>query len=287
MTVNNANQLADWNGKSGEHWVANQIRLDHMLASFGDAAIAAAAPRAGEHVLDIGCGAGTTSFALGGRVGGQGRVLGVDISEPLIRRARDRVPDGAPVAFELADASDGALPARAFDLLFSRFGVMFFGDPTAAFAHLRGALKPGGRLAFVCWRTAAENDWVRLPMSAIRDIVSPSPSPDPEAPGPFSFGDRRRVERILGEAGFADVALAPFDHLVPFGHGDTREAALDDAVELAFQVGPLSRALADQPAAVRARAADAVRAAFAARLDERSVMIDGAAWIVTARNPAD
>lgn len=287
MTVNNANQLADWNGQSGERWVANQIRLDHMLASFGDAAIAAAAPCVGEHVLDIGCGAGTTSFALGGRVGGQGRVLGVDISEPLISRARDRVPDGAPVAFELADAGDGALPARAFDLLFSRFGVMFFGDPTTAFAHLRGALKPGGRLAFVCWRTAAENDWVRLPMGAIRDIVPPSPPPDPEAPGPFSFGDRHRVERILGEAGFADVALAPFDHLVPFGHGDTREAALDDAVELAFQVGPLSRALADRSAAVRARAADAVRAAFAARLDERSVMIDGAAWIVTACNPAD
>lgn len=286
MTAKNSYLVADWNGPSGERWVANQARLDHMLAAFGDAAIAAAAPRPGEQVLDVGCGAGTTSFALAACVGEQGRVLGVDISEPLIARARACVPPRAPVAFEIADAGSAAVSERAFDLLFSRFGMMFFDDPAAAFAHMRGALKPGGRLAFVCWRTAAENDWVRLPMGAIRDIVAPPPPPHPEAPGPFSFGDRGRVERILKDAGFVDIALAPFDHLVPFGRGATRAAALDDAVEMAFQVGPLSRALADQPDTIRARAADAVRAAFAERPGEESVLIDGAAWIVTARNPA-
>lgn len=287
MTESKAYQVADWNGRSGEQWVANQARLDAMLAAFGDAAIAAAAPGDGERVLDIGCGAGVTSHALAARVGPRGHVLGVDISAQLIERARETAPADAPLAFELADAGAAALPERAFDLLFSRFGVMFFDDPAAAFAHMRAALKPGGRLALVCWRGAAENDWVRLPMTAIAGLVPLPPAPDPEAPGPFSFGDRGRVERILEAAGFAGISIAPFDHPVPFGQGETREAAVDNAVEMAFQVGPLARLLAEQPDALRARAAEAVRRAFAAKPGERSVMIDGAAWIVTACNPAD
>jgi len=286
MTQSSTYQVADWNGRSGEQWVANQARLDAMLDAFGDAAIEAAAIGEGEQILDVGCGAGATSQALAARVGPRGHVLGVDISAPLIDRAREAAPAGAPLAFELADAGTAALPARAFDLLFSRFGVMFFDDPAAAFAHMRGALKPGGRLAFVCWRGGAENDWVRLPMAAVADLIPLPPPPDPEAPGPFSFGDRGRVARILTDAGFTDVSIAPFDHPVPFGHGDTREAAVDNAVEMAFQVGPLARLLAEQPDEIRAQAAEAVRRAFAAKPGDHSVMIDGAAWIVTARNPA-
>ena len=286
MTQSSTYQVADWNGRSGEQWVANQARLDAMLAAFGDAAIAAAAPGEGEQVLDVGCGAGATSQALAARVGPRGHVLGVDISAPLIDRAREAAPAGAPLTFELADAGTAALPGQAFDLLFSRFGVMFFDDPAAAFAHMRGALKPGGRLAFVCWRGGAENDWVRLPMAAVASLVPLPPPPDPEAPGPFSFGDSGRVVRILTDAGFTDVSIAPFDHPVPFGHGATREAAVDNAVDMAFQVGPLARLLAQQPDEIRASAAEAVRRAFAAKPGERSVMIDGAAWIVTARNPA-
>jgi SAM-dependent methyltransferase len=285
MSATNAYQVADWNGPNGERWVANQARLDQMLAVFGDAAIAAGAPAEGEHVLDVGCGAGAASLALAACVGARGRIRGVDISEQLIGRARELAPADAPITFELADAGSAALPEAAFDLLFSRFGVMFFDDPVAAFAHMRGALKPGGRLAFVCWRGTEENDWVRLPMGAIRSIVPPSAPPDPEAPGPFSFGDRNRVAHILAAAGFSGIAIVPFDHIIPFGQGATREGAIDDALEMAFEVGPLSRALADQPDDIRARAAVAVRAAFAARPGERSVMIDGAAWIVTARNP--
>ena len=286
MTQSSTYQVADWNGRSGEQWVANQARLDAMLAAFGDAAIAAAAPGEGEQVLDVGCGAGATSQALAARVGPRGHVLGVDISAPLIDRAREAAPAGAPLTFELADAGTAALPGQAFDLLFSRFGVMFFDDPAAAFAHMRGSLKPGGRLAFVCWRGGAGKDWVRLPMAAVASLVPLPPPPDPEAPGPFSFGDSGRVVRILTDAGFTDVSIAPFDHPVPFGHGATREAAVDNAVDMAFQVGPLARLLAQQPDEIRARAAEAVRRAFAAKPGERSVMIDGAAWIVTARNPA-
>ena len=286
MTEKNVYQVADWKGQSGERWVTYQARLDAMMALFGQAAIEAAAPAMGERVLDVGCGAGASSLDLAARVGAGGHVLGVDISEPLIGRARALAPRDRPALFQVADASSADLPEGAFDILFSRFGVMFFDDPTGAFAHMRRALKPGGRVAFVCWRGMAENDWVRLPMGAIKGIVPPTAPPDPEAPGPFSFGDRGRVARILTAAGFTDIAIAPFDASIPFGEGGMRDAAIDDAAQMAVEVGPLSRVLADQPDDIRARASAAVRAAFAVRPGERSVMIDGATWIVMARNPA-
>jgi len=286
MAEKNADQAASWNGQSGERWVANQARLDAVVAAFGQAVIEAAAPAKGERVLDVGCGAGASSLALAARVGPGGQVLGVDISEPLIGLARALAPQDTSALFQVADASSAELPEGAFDILFSRFGVMFFDDPTGAFAHMRRALRPGGRVTFVCWRSAAENDWVRLPMGAIKGILPPSAPPDPEAPGPFSFGDRGRVSRILTAAGFSDIVIAPFDASVPFGEGETRDAAIDDAVRMALKVGPLSRALADQPDDIRARASAATRAAFAGLPGERSVMINGAAWIVMARNPA-
>ncbi len=287
MAEQNADQVGDWNGQSGERWVVNQARLDAMAAVFGEAAIEAVAPVTGERVLDVGCGAGASTLALAARVGARGQVIGVDISEALIGRARALAPHDLPVLFQVADASSAELPEGAFDILFSRFGVMFFGDPTGAFAHMRRVLRAGGRVAFVCWRGAAENDWVRLPMGAIKGILPPSAPLDPEVPGPFSFGDRARVARILTAAGFTDVAIAPFDASVSFGEGETRDAAIDDAVKMTLEVGPLSRALADQSDDIRARASAAVRAAFVGLPGERSVMIDGAAWIVMARNPAN
>ncbi|KWU18997.1 class I SAM-dependent methyltransferase [Burkholderia cenocepacia] len=286
MAKQSADQVGDWNGQSGERWVANQARVDALVAVFGLAAIEAAAPATGERVLDIGCGAGASTLALAAHVGAGGQVLGVDISEPLIDRARALAPKDSRALFQMADASSAALPEGAFDILFSRFGVMFFPDPTAAFAHMRRALRPGGRVAFVCWRGAAENDWMRLPVGALKDIVPPSALPDPDAPGPFSFGDRARVARILTAAGFTEIVISPFDAAVPFGEGETRDAAIDDAVKMTLEVGPLSRTLAGQPDDIRARASAAVRAAFEGLPGDRSVMINGAAWIVMARNPA-
>jgi SAM-dependent methyltransferase len=272
----------DWNGDSGDRWAANLARLDRMLQDFGDAAVAAADAKPDEHILDVGCGSGTSTFALARCVGPGGHVLGVDISEQLVAIARAATPAHAPVEFRLADAATAPLRPEQFDLLFSRFGVMFFGDPVAALAHMRRALKRGGRLAFVCWRSARENDWVRLPMSAIQDIVD-LPPVDPDAPGPFAFGDRERLARLLAAAGFTAIDIAPFDSPITYGRGATREEAIDDALDLAFQVGPLARALTDQPEDIRTRAAEAVRAAFAERPGNTSVQIDGAAWIITAR----
>jgi SAM-dependent methyltransferase len=285
MSDTSTDPTHDWNGDSGERWAANLDRLDLMLQDFGQAALVAAAVQSGERILDVGCGSGTSTFMLAEQVGAAGYVLGVDISEQLVKLASAATPNSAPVEFLLADAATASLPAESFDLLFSRFGVMFFDEPAAAFAHMRGALKPDGRIAFVCWRSAAENDWVRLPMSAIRDIVPMAPT-DPEAPGPFAFGKSDRLTDILTAAGFHDIDVVPFDTRLAYGRSDMRDAAIDDALDMAFQVGPLSRALANQPEDIRSRAAVAVRAAFAAQPGETSVLIDGAAWIVTARNRA-
>jgi len=147
MAGQDADQVANWNSQSGERWVTNQARLDAVVAAFGQAAIEAAAPKKGERVLDMGCGAGASSLALAARVGPTGQVLGVDISEPLIGLARALAPQDTPALFQLADASSAELPEGAFDILFSRFGVMFFDDPTKAFAHMRRALRAGGSLS--------------------------------------------------------------------------------------------------------------------------------------------
>ncbi|HSX90677.1 MAG TPA: class I SAM-dependent methyltransferase [Pseudomonas sp.] len=178
MTEQNAYQVADWNGQSGEYWVANQVRLDAMMAVFGQAAIEAAAPATGERVLDVGCGAGASSLDLAARVGATGHVLGVDISEPLIGRACALAPQDTPVLFQVADASSAELLEGAFDILFSRFGVMFFDDPTAAFANMRRALKPGGPLSF------AGAAWPRTIGCAYRWARSRTSSRYPRRPVP-------------------------------------------------------------------------------------------------------
>lgn len=283
MSERHAQQVKDWNGQSGESWVIHQAWLDQMLDPFGDAAIKAAAPAPGEAVMDIGCGAGATSFALADHVEATGSVLGVDISRQLIGRADELAAGRANCRFLLADAGQADLPLAQFDLLFSRFGVMFFDDPAAAFARLKATLKPSGRLTFVCWRKAEENDWVRVPMGAVRGIVPASPPPPAGAPGPFSFGDKDHVTAILEQAGFRQITFTPYDQDITFGRGATQDTAIESALSMAFEVGPLSRALTGQPPEIRERASDAVRAAFARQATDDSVIINGAAWIVTAR----
>jgi SAM-dependent methyltransferase len=270
-------QASDWNGRNGDQWVAHQASLDQMLAPFGAAAIAVAAPQPGDHILDIGCGAGDSSLHIANLVDHSGSVMGLDISAALIERAGERArSSGSSALFQLADAARAPLPVATYDCLFSRFGVMFFDDPVAAFGHMRSALKPDGRLVFVCWRTAAENDWVSLPMGAIKGIAPPTAPPHANAPGPFSFGDGGRVRQILSTAGFGDITLTPFDHAIPFAPD------VAGAVRRACDVGPLERALLGQPDAVRAQAMQAVGDAFAGRLTAEGVVINGAAWIVTA-----
>ena len=273
----NAAQIDYWNAVAGETWARFQEQLDRQIESLGDRALQALDPREGERLLDIGCGCGQTSVALARRVGAGGSVRGVDISKPMLDVAQARpAPAGAarPV-FAQMDAQTGDLGEAMYDAAFSRFGVMFFADPTAAFVNIRRALKPGGRLAFVCWRPFAENAWMRLPMEAAAPFLPPAVPMDPLAPGPFAFADPERVRGILADGGWGSVSLDPFDALIGGG-------TVDEALALAFRVGPLGAALRDNPGSVEA-VSDAVRAVLSAHHAPRGVMMPAAVWIVQAR----
>lgn len=275
--------IQDWDGAAGAKWVTHQARLDNLLAPLGDAAMAAAKVQAGDRILDVGCGAGTTSIALAQRTGASGHVLGLDISPDLIAAARGASAGQPGIDFLLGDAATAALPPAGFDLLFSRFGVMFFDEPAVAFGHLRRALKPGGRVAFVCWRSPRDNDWIRLPLRAIDGLVDLPPT-DPLAPGPFAFADAARTETILQQAGFADISITPHDCQLPYGSGADDAAAVDDAMAMALTIGPLARAVALVGDDLRTKAEAALRNILRDRVRDGSIYFDSAAWIVTARS---
>lgn len=277
----NRDQAREWNERGGPRWVAMERDLDAQLAPYSAALIDALAPSLGERVLDVGCGAGATSLAIAERVR-PGEVVGVDISGPMIARARERAQAIENLRFEEADAQTFAFASGApFDAIASRFGVMFFADPVAAFINLRTALRPAGRLAFVCWRALRENPAFTLPLQAALPLLpEPPKSPEPGAPGPFAFADADRVRSILEQAGYADVQIAPRDtDMVVAGRPD-----LEGAVDLTMRIGPLSRALPvvmtdELHAQIRAR----VRDALAPHHGPSGVTLTGATWIVTAR----
>ncbi len=273
-----AQQVAFWNGPGGERWVADQARMEAMLAPVAEALIAHASVRPGEVVLDVGCGYGVTALALAQAVGPSGRVIGLDVSAPMLQLARARSDGIANVEWVEADAAAHAFAPASVDLVFSRFGLMFFGDPAAAFANLRRALRPDGRLVFACWRTAEENPWIQIPAKAVSAHVTLPPRPGPEDPGMLSFGDPARVARILAQAGFGTPRFTKLNLTIDLGGG----RGLDDATEQALSMRPASEVLLDQPESVRAAVAASVRAALAPYVAEGRVGLPGAVWLVDA-----
>jgi SAM-dependent methyltransferase len=273
----NAEQLEFWNSAGGEAWAQHQEQLDRLIAPLGLAALGALSVEPGESLIDIGCGCGQTTLDLAVRVGAGGRVLGIDISTPMLEVARRRPPpeSGARPEFQLLDAQSGNLGRSVFDAAFSRFGVMFFSDPVAAFANIRESLKPNGRLSFVCWRPLAENPWIQVPLNAAVHFLPPLPAADPLAPGPFAFADAGRVRSLLLDAGFRSVSIEPFDTRI--GGGD-----IEQTLKLAIRIGPLGSVLRENPQ-LRDRAADAVREVLTHYATPQGVMMPAAVWIVLAR----
>jgi SAM-dependent methyltransferase len=273
----NADQIAYWNAAAGETWVDQQDRLDRQLKPLGLTAMAALDPAADERLIDVGCGCGQTSLELAGEVGPDGSVLGVDISAPMLAVARRRAAEAglSNVRFLEADAQTRAFARGGADGIFSRFGVMFFGDPPAAFANLHQALRPGGRLAFVCWRPLAQNEWMLLPMrAALQHLPAPPPPADPHAPGPFAFSDPDRVRGILTEGGFKGIEIDAHDALIG---GNT----LEETVALSLRVGPLGMMLRENPGH-RDQVIDSLRAALEPHAGPSGVFLPAAVWIVTA-----
>ena len=281
MPSDNAEQIAEWNGAMGQRWAALQAEIDRIVVPFGNAALKLASPQPGERVIDVGCGCGDTSIAMARMVGAGGVVLGVDVSQPMldVARARAQAAMLSHLSFRRADASEAELPAN-IDLLFSRFGVMFFSRPAAAFSHLHKSLRSGGRCVFVCWRAPRDNAWAMIPLSAARQALGVTPAPnDPDAPGPFAFADEKRLGTILTDAGLDDIEMQRFDLPIPLG------ATARAAAEAVAQIGPVARLVREFGAEKLPMVLDAVEQAVAPHADsDGHVSLNGSTWIVSARN---
>lgn len=268
-------QLEYWNSKVGEEWARQADRTDKMFAALTQAGIEALDPSPGARVLDIGCGAGDTSFAIARRAGAS--VVGVDISQQLLALGRRRAQESElDVAFVEADAGAGAIPGAPFDAAFSRFGVMFFEDGASAFTNIRRQMRPGGRLAFICWRAFQENIWSSAPVGALTSMLAtPLPPPDQSLPGPFAFADRGKIEATLNTAGWRDIAIAAWDGQLIIG------ADAEDAASYLLKIGPSARAIAEH-----GLDADAARRLIVKRLAEaqtaEGVALPAGCWLVRA-----
>lgn len=267
-----------WNGPGSIMWVEHAERMDSTLAPVLEVLLEHAAIAPGERILDIGCGSGASVSALAERTGPEGQVTGLDISKPLIDLARRRVADRPHIQFVLGDAATFPFAPASADLLFSRFGVMFFGDPLAAFGNMRAAIKPHGRVCLACWQDIAANPWVDVPQNRIDAFLPPRPPTGKGIPGQFSFADKSWVTEILTTAGFASPSFTPFTFEVPVGR------TLDEAVERSCAFGSGGRLLAEQPDAIRRQAAAAVREALSAYVgSDGAVALTGRVWIVAAK----
>jgi SAM-dependent methyltransferase len=256
-------------------WAEIREPLERQLAPLGRRALAALAPLPSESVLDIGCGGGETALALARAVAPDGTVVGVDLSAAVLALARRAAASCARVRLVQADAQLFPFEPASFDAAFSRFGVMFFADPVAAFINIRHSLRPNGRLAFVCWRALEENPLDFVPLRAASAHLPPQPAHDPDAPGPFAFADPGRVRGILQRAGFRKIEITAHDE--PVGSGD-----LDTMLAVCSRVGVLGKILRENPG-LRAAALPEVRSALAAHDGPDGVRLNAATWLVTAR----
>jgi SAM-dependent methyltransferase len=285
MSASSNSEAQYWNSTAARAWSERYEPIDRILAGLTEVALGAAALRPGERVLDVGCGSGTTVLEIGRRVGRAGYVLGADFAEASVARARKRVA-AAEMRWAdviIADASTYPFEPLSFDLLFSRFGVMFFGDPTAAFRNLHKAMKPNGRLLLTVFRTPQENPWATEPVGSVRHLLPPTPTPQvqpgPEDPGQFSWADPARVHRILEGAGFCDVSLTP--HNPPMQLGPPGGAA--QAAEFAMRVGPVVRATLEAPEALRQAIRSDLETFFRRHDGPRGIVLPGAIWLIRAR----
>jgi SAM-dependent methyltransferase len=277
--VPNAGQLEQW-AREGEQWVAEADRYDAMLEPFGEAVLAAVGLSPGEQVADVGCGNGAVTIAAARRVGPNGMALGIDISRPMLDLARRRATQAGVgnVEFVEADAQVHPFVGGSLDAILSRFGVMFFEGPETAFANLAGALHPGGRLAFACWQDLFQNEWMLVPGAAAAQHVG-LPEMEPGAPGPFALADAGQVEHILASAGFQDISLESIARPMRAG------SDVDDTVAFFESTDIARRLMAGAPPDTVAAALDAIRGALVPYAGGEGVVLNGKAWLVTARKP--
>jgi SAM-dependent methyltransferase len=266
-------QHALWNGPAGEAWIAEKDVLDGMFEAFEALLVEAARRQSARAVLDVGCGTGRTTLALAAALGAQARCVGVDISEPMIAVAQQRAAGSAE--FIAADVQRHAFAADSFDLIVSRFGVMFFDDPVAAFANLRRAARPGAGMCCIAWRSAADNPFMTTAERAAAPLLPNLPPRRPGAPGQFAFADRSHVETVLQKAGWDRNAITPID--VPCSFPEHKLRAY------LSRLGPIGALLQSADEATRAHIVERVRAAFEPFVHGERVCFDAACWRIESR----
>ena len=272
----NTDMVQYWNGRPADVWVTEAERFDSMLAPFGRRLLTTAALKPGEKVLDVGCGNGAVSLEAARAVGPAGRVTGLDLSAPMLEVARRRAKEqGIDVDFVQGDAQTASLD-QPFDVVVSRFGVMFFDDPEAAFANLANASRPGGRLCFVCWQEMFANEWIAVPAMAMVAHVGIPELPEPGAPGPFALADAERTRRLLEAAGWSEVTVEE--------HKDGMRMGRDPEDVVGFMLSDeMGRRLVEgkDPEAVKA-GTEAVLKALRPYVTHEGVVLGGTYWLVTA-----
>jgi ubiquinone/menaquinone biosynthesis C-methylase UbiE len=267
-----------WNGPAGRAWVETQEVLDPMFKPFEDLLVEAVSAESGGRVLDVGCGTGSTTLAVARRLGAKGRCLGIDISEPMISAARARAErEGTPASFLRANAQLHAFEPASFDLILSRFGVMFFDDSVRAFANLRRAARHAAEFRFVAWRSAAENPFMTTAERAAAPLLPNLPARRPEAPGQFAFADRHRLSSILEESGWAEIDIRPIDVACTLPE--------KELVRYLSQLGPVGLRLQEVDDRTRTQVIETVRAAFEPYVHGAEVRFTAACWRVSARAP--
>ncbi len=268
-------QAEYWNEVGGQRWLTNWRKTHAIVENLTRSLDQRAAVSLHESVLDVGCGTGETSRGLAAQVGPSGSVQGIDISSLLLDIASNDTANPANLSFTHADVADHRFEPNTYDLIYSRFGVMFFPDPDLAFSNLRAALKDSGRLVFMCWRAMAENLWMKVPGAAAFEIVAPPEPPGPNAPGPMALADPDRVRTILNKAGFIDVDIMPVDDNMAIG-------PVSEAVEYCMRMGPAGRALDGASEDEKIAVAEAMAQAFRDYDGPDGVKLTGAVWIVSA-----
>ena len=274
----NEQQIEYWNEVAGPKWVALSDLINAQIEPLGHVAMERLALKEGEQVLDVGCGCGHTSRDLAQRVGVSGRVLGVDVSDVMLADARERSGGMDQLDFLSADAQTHVFAKGVFDVLFSRFGVMFFSEPQAAFSNLLTALKPGGRLAFICWQEPAANPWMSIPGRAAAAHIEMEGPGEPDAPGPFAFADRERVQGLMEGAGFEGVSVDSYESSLRVGGG----LELDACVDFLLQLGPAAAAMRQADATLSSAIRNSVSEAVSPFWQGDGLQMDAAVWVVSA-----